>query len=79
MNSKLVLLAGSAGYAEAHSAGWVCPKTYPEVENFDKAKFSEGTWYEVRREGNHDWFSNQKCVIYDYSVDGDAMLLDKLG
>ena len=79
MNSKLVLLAGSTGYVSAHSDMLLCPKEYPEVENFDMQRFSEGTWYEVRREGWHDWFSNQKCVIYDYSVDGDGMVLDKLG
>ena len=58
MNSKLVLLAGSSSYVSAYIKGWVCPKDYPEVENFDKERFAEGTWYEVRREGSHDSFSN---------------------
>jgi hypothetical protein len=49
------------------------------VENFDKERFAEGTWYEVRRKSGHDFFSNQKCVIYDYTVDGEGMKLDKLG
>lgn len=79
MNSKLALITTYVGLSEAHLAFWSCPKDFPEVENFDKARFAEGTWYEVRRDKAHDSNARQKCVVYDYQLEGDNMSLNKLG
>ena len=79
MNSKLAYLTASVGLTSAHWKFWSCPKDFPEMENFDKAKFAEGQWFEVRRDSSHDNWSNQKCVIYDYQLEGDTMSLNKLG
>ena len=68
MNSKLVLFFSAVGTADAAwGIGWCKNRAPPEMPDLNKKEFS-GHWYEIYRDTNHDWWSNQACTESYYST-----------
>ena len=60
-------------------AGWdflFCPIDPPSIQNFDATAMNSfaGTWYEIYRDSDHDFWSFQRCPISTYSRTSDRIL-----
>jgi hypothetical protein len=61
MNSKLISLASLAMTVEADwGFGWTCP-IVEKMDGFDENLFL-GHWYEIYRDWDHDYWSDEVCT-----------------
>ena len=66
MNLNLNLATTAAAFLAANAVGsGACPGFEP-VADLDLDRYS-GTWYEVTRDKDNKYETNQNCVLVDYS------------
>lgn len=65
-------------------AGWdilFCPIDPPSIQDFDALAMNTfaGTWYEIYRDTEHDFWSFQRCPISTYSRTGERIFTLDVG
>lgn len=76
MNSKFISIVSAISAAQAAwGLGFCSSRAPPEMQGFSPKKF-EGHWYEIQRDTDHNFWSNQKCTedFYTASWTGDLSL-----
>lgn len=63
------------GLAQAEWGFWFCPFV-PQMPNFDKERFG-GHWFEIYRDWDHNFWSDQKCTEDEYTPTLTKMKLSR--